>query len=58
MMNLSDVSRHVRFVLKARLAEMTLIGFDTEVVVPVTLQTVGLVEGPSAASEGTLVAFL
>ena len=57
-MNLSEVSQLVRIVLKSCLTQVTLIRFDTEVAVHVTLQTEGLSKASSAASEGTLVALL
>ena len=55
-MNLSEMSKHVRFVLKSGLTLITLIRLDTEMTVHVTLQTVGLIKCSSAAREGTLVA--
>ena len=57
-MNLSQVSQLVRIVLKSCLTQVTLIRFDTEVAVHVTLQTEGLSKPSGAASEGTLVALL
>ena len=57
-MNLSEMSKHVRFVLKSCLTEImiTLIRLDTEMAVHMTLQTVGFIKRPSAAREGTFVA--
>ena len=57
-MNLFEMSKHVRFVLKSGLTEImiTLIRLNTKVAVHVTLQTVGLVKRSIAAREGTLVA--
>ena len=57
-MNLSEVSQLVRIVLKPGLTQVTLIRFDTEVTVDVTLQTEGLGKPSRAASDGTLVALL
>ena len=57
-MNLSEMSKHVRFVLKSGLTLITLIRLDTEMTVHMTLQTVGLIKCSAAAREGTLVALV